>query len=101
LSGARMVEVFTPHCSVCKAMAPLVNALVGSCRHQGVLVETVDVSREENEHIIEELEVEAVPTFIFISETGVETTRLVGRQSAEALIEHLSEIGGAKCVVTS
>ena len=97
LNRSKMVELYTPYCPACKEMAPLVQGLVGSCRHEGVDVQTVDISREENEHLIDKLNVSAVPTFIFINETGYETARLVGRQSAETLIDHLAEIGGASC----
>jgi thiol-disulfide isomerase/thioredoxin len=100
-TGAKMVELYTPYCAACKEMAPFVKALSGSCRHHGVSVETLDISLEENEHVIDELGVTAVPTFIFIDDVGVETTRLVGRQSIDRLIEHLAEIGGAKCNTSS
>lgn len=95
--GPMMLELFTPYCPSCRQMAPLVDRLVGACPRNGVAVHQYDISAPEHEHLADELEVRAVPTFVFIDETGTEISRLVGKQTAESLAAGLADIGGAAC----
>ncbi len=95
--GPMMLELYTPYCPSCSQMAPLVRNLAEDCANQGVSVVQFDISAEENEHLVDELDIRAVPTFLFIDQTGRETARLVGKQTAEALESRLSDIGGRAC----
>ena len=95
--GPMMLELYTPYCPSCLQMAPVIDRLAGTCPKNGVQVRQYDVSTAENEHLLEELEVHAVPTFVFIDEAGVEVSRLVGKQSKETLESRLADIGGAAC----
>ena len=98
LETPRMMELYTPYCPSCQEMAPVVEQLKARCDHKGVQVLQVDVSRTENESFAEEYGIDAVPTFIFIDENGIETTRLVGKQRASTLQQHLATISGKRCV---
>jgi thiol-disulfide isomerase/thioredoxin len=90
----KMVELYAPGCPSCRAMDPLLEHLKERCGHRGVGVDKVDISRYENEHIAEKLGVFAVPTFVFLDQNGAEVSRLVGRQTASTLMEHLATLGG-------
>lgn len=92
-----MLELYAPYCPSCNQMAPLVRALAENCASEGVSVVQYDISTLENEHLVEELDIEAVPTFLFFDETGKESARLVGKQSADTLQSKLSGIGGRAC----
>ena len=93
----RMVAVHSPYCSVCKEMKPLVDGLVSECDSKGVRVETVDVSKEENEKLIDEYRVEGLPTYLFIDEAGYEVARLVGAQTESTLKQALGVLRGEEC----
>ncbi len=93
----RMMAVHSPFCSVCKKMKPIVNSLIAQCDHKGVRVETVDVSREENEHLIDEYRIEGLPTYLFIDEVGYEVARLVGEQTELTLKQALAVLRGEEC----
>jgi len=95
--GPMMMELYSPYCPSCSQMAPLVESLAKSCDAQGVSVVQYDISAAENEHLVDELSIDAVPTFVFIDETGRETERLVGKQTADALHSGLVGIGGRAC----
>lgn len=97
LSGPVMLELYTPYCPSCSQMAPLVEDLAKSCAAEGVSVVQYDISTAENEYLVEELSIEAVPTFLFFDGSGRETARLVGKQTADALHAGLADIGGARC----
>ena len=96
-AGPMMMELYTPYCPSCLQMAPVIDRLAGTCPQNGVQVRQYDVSAAENAHLMEELEIQAVPTFVFIDEAGMEVSRLVGKQSAETLESRLADIGGAAC----
>ena len=96
-AGPMMLELYTPYCPSCLQMAPVVDRLAGACPQNGVQVRQYDISTAENEHLMKELEIQAVPTFVFIDEAGMEVSRLVGKQSAETIESRLADIGGAAC----
>jgi len=97
VDGPMMMELYSPYCPSCSQMAPLVESLAKSCEAEGVSVVQYDISAVENEYLVDELSIEAVPTFVFIDETGREIERLVGKQSADALHSGLAGIGGRAC----
>ena len=90
----KMVELFTPTCPSCRAMDPLLDQLKKRCENRGVNVNEIDVSKRQNEHLVDELDVVAVPTFVFLDENGVETSRLIGKQTESTLEKHLATLGG-------
>jgi thioredoxin 1 len=90
----KMVELFTPTCPSCRAMDPLLTALKQKCEDRGVGVDKIDISKRQNEHLVDELDVLAVPTFVFLDENGQETSRLVGKQTEATLQQHLQALGG-------
>jgi len=97
LETPRMMELFAPYCPSCREMDPLVAKLKEKCDNKGVQVVQVDISRTENERFIDEYDIDAIPTFVFIDAGGQETGRLVGKQPETTLREHLSSIAGPKC----
>lgn len=97
VDGPMMMELYSPYCPSCSQMAPLVDSLAKSCEAEGVSVVQYDISAAENEYLVDELSIEAVPTFVFIDETGRETARLVGKQTFDALHFGLAGIGGRAC----
>ncbi len=92
-----MVQLYSPYCAACKEMKPLVKNLTEQCDDRGVKMEAVDVSAEENQSLLDHYRVRAVPTFLFLDEYGVETARLVGRQSEQSLKQALSVLSGQEC----
>lgn len=97
LDGPMMLELYTPYCPSCRQMAPLVETLAEDCASKGVSVIQYDISSEDNEHLVEALDIDAVPTFVFFDGDGRETGRLVGKQTAEAIRAGLADIGGHTC----
>lgn len=92
-----MVEFYTPTCTVCKQMKPVVDGIIGQCDRNGVRVKTVDVSAPENRHYARQLRLVGVPTFIFVDEFAQEAARLVGRQTESTLKQGLSALRGETC----
>lgn len=78
-------------------MKPLLERLSRQCDKKGVRVSQIDISEEANEQFIDDYQIRAVPTFLFLDENGVETARLVGRQSEETLRQALSVLRGEQC----
>ena len=93
----RVLELYTPWCPSCAAMTPIVEELAASCAGDGVHVEAIDVSAEENESVAARYGVRAVPTFLFIDRDGREAGRLVGAQSATELRRGLEALGDLAC----
>jgi len=96
-AAPRMLELYTPWCPTCVKMKPVVEDLAARCAGNGVRIDTVDVSRDENARITERYGVRAVPTFLFLDENGVESGRLVGVQTAMDLRRGIKELAGASC----
>jgi cytochrome c-type biogenesis protein len=78
-------------------MKPVVEELAARCAKTGVDIQTVDVSREENERIADRYGASAVPTFLFLDANGAEAKRLVGAQSAKELQVGVEALGGVSC----
>jgi thiol-disulfide isomerase/thioredoxin len=97
LETPRMMELFAPYCPSCREMDPLVTKLKEKCHNKGVQVVQVDISQTGNERFVDEYDIDAVPTFIFIDDSGQETGRLVGKQPETTLKDHLSSIAGPEC----
>ncbi len=96
----RMMELYTPYCSSCQAMAPVVTALRAKCG-PAVQVLQIDLSLARNEPLVDALNIEAIPTFIFIDEDGEEVHRLVGRQEEATLRKHLADVSDHRCPLPS
>jgi thiol-disulfide isomerase/thioredoxin len=92
-----MLELYTPWCPTCVKMKPVVEDLAARCAGNGVRIDTVDVSQDQNERIAQQYGVSAVPTFLFLDENGVESGRLVGAQTATDLGRGLKALAGASC----
>jgi len=93
----RMLAIHASYCSVCKEMKPLVESIKSQCNLDDVLIESVDVSQEEYEHLIEEHRVKGLPTYLFIDEADYEVARLVGAQSESTLKQALGVLRGEDC----
>ena len=96
-AAPRMLELYTPWCPTCVKMKPVVEDLAELCAGNGVRIDAVDVSQDENERIAKRYGVSAVPTFLFLDENGVEAGRLVGAQTAMDLRRGLKALGAISC----
>jgi cytochrome c-type biogenesis protein len=93
----QMLEIFSEDCPSCKKMAPIVDKIKGRCTKEGVRVDAVDVSKPTSTHLVEELHIIGVPTFLFFDELGLEALRLVGEQTEGTLMRALVQVGGEAC----
>jgi cytochrome c-type biogenesis protein len=93
----QMLEIFSEDCPSCKKMEPIVDKIKGRCTKEGVRVDAVDVSKPTGTHLVEELHIVGVPTFLFFDELGLETLRLVGEQTEGTLMRALAQVGGEAC----
>jgi thiol:disulfide interchange protein len=55
------------------------------------------VSKPTSTHLVEELHIVGVPTFLFFDELGLEALRLVGEQTEDTLMRALAQVGGEAC----
>ena len=78
-------------------MEPIVDKIKGRCTKKGVRVDAVDVSKPASNHLVKELHIVGVPTFLFFDELGLEAMRLVGEQTEDTLMRALSQVGGDVC----
>ena len=92
-----VVELYTPWCPTCLKMKPIVEELTVRYAANGVHVEAIDVSQNENEVIADQYDVRAVPTLLFIDKSGQEVARLVGVQSKEQIERALLSAGLGSC----
>jgi thiol-disulfide isomerase/thioredoxin len=92
-----MVMLTSGHCPICRQMEPLMGELIAKCDNNGVSVNAIDVTEDENEHLIEEYRVVGVPTFLFRDAQGREVARLVGAQTEQALVQGLTALRGEEC----
>jgi cytochrome c-type biogenesis protein len=92
-----MIELFEEDCPVCQRMKPLMTRLEEQCDRRGVRVVAIDVSREENAHLVERYRLVGVPTFLFLDRGGDEVARLIGEQTERTLKQALSALRGEEC----
>jgi thiol-disulfide isomerase/thioredoxin len=92
-----MLEIFSEDCPSCKKMEPIMDKIKGRCTKEGVRVDAVDVSKPTSNHLVEELQIVGVPTFLFFDELGLEALRLVGEQTEGTLMRALVQFGGEAC----
>ena len=93
----RMVAVHSGYCSICHEMKPLLDRVRKECSKSEVEIDIVDISSMEDEHLIDEYRVVALPTYLFIDQKGHEAARLVGAQTDAALRQALSALTGREC----
>jgi cytochrome c-type biogenesis protein len=93
----QMLELFSEDCPSCKKMEPIMDKIKGRCTKEGVRVDAVDVSKPTSNHLVQELQIVGVPTFLFFDELGLESMRLVGEQTEVTLMRALSQVGGQAC----
>jgi thioredoxin-like negative regulator of GroEL len=93
----RMIAIHASYCSVCSEMKPLLESLVNQCDKKDVRVDVFDVSSEENEYLLDEHRVVALPTYLFVDGAGREVARLVGKQPDSTLRQALGALRGEEC----
>ena len=93
----RMIAIHASYCSVCTEMKPLLENIVAQCGKKDVHVDVIDASSQENEYLLDEHRVVALPTYLFVDGDGQEVARLVGRQTDATLRQALGALRGEEC----
>ncbi|MCB9524165.1 MAG: thioredoxin fold domain-containing protein [Myxococcales bacterium] len=91
-----LVEFYKDNCSVCRAMAPVVEAVVSSCEGHAE-VRFINISKPENRHLAARHNIVGVPTFAILEPGGGEVTRMVGAQSGDTLRDALQALAFGDC----
>ncbi|MFH1436366.1 MAG: cytochrome c biogenesis protein CcdA, partial [Pseudomonadota bacterium] len=94
----RFVEFYSPDCSVCAGMVPIVNAIEKECGSKGVEILKVDVAEKSNRMLAAEHNVRGVPTFVYFDKDGREVARLIGYQTPQSLKQAMAiMLGDERC----
>lgn len=86
----KVIDFYATWCGPCKAIAPLFDSLMEEYHGE---VEFVRVDVDEDSATAQQYKIEAMPTFVFIDENGVEKERIVGAD-AEGLRSAVGRISG-------
>ncbi len=92
-----MIEFYSKDCHVCKKMAPIVDSIFEKCQGNKVELKKIDVSENKNKFFLKKYGIIGVPTFILFNNKGIETARLVGKQTEDSLYQALSVLRGESC----
>ncbi|TNE48002.1 MAG: hypothetical protein EP343_17685 [Deltaproteobacteria bacterium] len=95
----QMIEFVSSHCPICRQMIPTVATLEHECARQQKLVDIVkiDISLPQNQALARQYRIRGVPTFVFLTAKGQETSRLVGFQRIHALRQSIALLSGSTC----
>lgn len=90
----RMVEFYSPSCSICRQMIPILNVLKRECSSKGVEIIQIDITNPSNKPLLSKYGIRAIPTFVFLDKDGKEVSRLIGYQTIHSLQQHLAVLLG-------
>lgn len=93
----RLVMFKSPHCPVCRAMQPTLKQLAEDCRGKKIEIIEVDLSKPQNAEAKKLFRVQAFPTLAFLSKSGKEELRLIGKASIVDLRRAASVLIGTEC----
>ncbi len=93
-----LVEFYSPKCTVCLKMVPVVNALKRECQGENFRFLEVDITSAEAGKLVKKYGILGTPTFVFIDPSGREAARLLGYQDLKTMLSTLEKIiPGGKC----
>jgi thioredoxin 1 len=88
----RLIDLGSTTCHACKRMAPVLEEL--KAEYAGVMeVEFIDVFQDENMAKAESLNIEQIPTQLFIAADGKELRRHVGPMTKQEILDTWQELG--------
>jgi cytochrome c-type biogenesis protein len=96
-SHPRLIEFYSPDCSICRQMIPTIGVIERDCGGKKVDVVKVDVSQKEFQELARSYQIRGVPTFIFLDKKGEVASRLVGYQTLYSLRQSLAVLVGEEC----
>ena len=83
-----VLDIYASWCMPCKAMAPIFKQLAQNFYPQ---IEFFKINIESNENLAQKLQIQSVPTFIFM-QNGKEADRIVGGRNYEGFKELIEDI---------
>ena len=88
----KMVDFWSPTCPPCRAMMPMLEELHTEYDHAFELVK-IDVSKQENQAISIQNQIQYIPTQIFYDENGKQLFRHTGYFSKDQILSKWKELG--------
>ncbi len=87
-----VIEFYSPKCTVCMKMVPVINALRKECEGKDFVFLKIDVTSPEAQSLVKRFGIFGTPTFVFLKEDGKEAARLLGYQDLNAMVQTLRAI---------
>ncbi len=87
-----ILEFYSPKCTVCMKMVPIVNALKKECQGENFLFVEVDVTSPQAQDLVKRFGIFGTPTFVFLKKDGKEAARLLGYQELSTMVKTLKAI---------
>lgn len=95
--GAQLLEFGAHDCSVCQRMRPVLDRLVAACIELDNLVVHVDVATSQGRALATRYGVRGTPTYVLVSEDGVERERLHGETTEAQIAGAIERNFGLSC----
>lgn len=93
-----VVEFYSPKCTVCMKMVPVINALKRECQGENFKLVQVDITDPAAQELVRKFGIFGTPTFVFLDPKGKEAARLLGYQDLRNMLSTLKAIiPGGKC----
>lgn len=83
-----IVKIWASWCGPCKAYNPIFDQLIE--KYKGTNVKFCQVQVDDNQDLISELNVKAVPTIVFVK-NGQEVDRIVGLKTKDQIVEMVNK----------
>ncbi len=87
-----VLEFYSPKCTVCMKMVPIVNALRRECEGKDFVFVEVDVTSPQAQDLVKKFGIFGTPTFVFLKKDGKEAARLLGYQELSTMAKTLKVI---------
>ena len=92
-----MIEFFSPTCPACRAVEPTVRKMITTCEGKNIDIILADVTQPQSRAKALRFGIRAIPTFVFLDESGKEVARLLGVQTETTFRNHLAVLLGQAC----
>lgn len=90
LKGPLVLDFYADWCGACEKMEPVVEKLKGE--HKDVAFKKYDIDTSEGKKMADKFGVSAIPTFIFIDESGSVLSKRVGVISEAEFIKEIEKL---------